>query len=103
MAAGIAENDIEWREHELLSLGTAGAALARDHVFGADHGAFGALGFRRGLLLEIMGMFEPGADLVAELLFVLPRFGFRRRARFAIVAGPLGRIRKHSVSFEDPF
>ena len=103
MTAGIAENYVERREHELLSLGTAGAALARDHMLAADHGAPGTLGFRRGLLLEVMGMFKTRADMVAELLFGLPRCRFGRRACFSIVAGPLGRIREYSVSFEDTF
>ena len=72
-------------------------------MVGADHGALGTLGFRRGLLLEVMGMFELAADVIAELLFGLPRLGFGRRARFVIVAGPLGRIREDSIGFKDAF
>ena len=89
MAAVATKDDVKRREHELLSLRTGRAALARNDMISDDDGAFGALRFRLGLLLEVMGMFEPPADMVAELLFGLLRPGFGLRVRLTIVAGPL--------------
>jgi len=103
MAAGTAENNIERRENKLLAFGSAGAALAGHDLIDPHGRTLGALRLRRSFLLEVMGMFEPGADMVAKLLFGLPCLCFGRRARFTIIYGPLGRIREDSIRFEDMF
>jgi len=103
MAAGTAENNIERRENKLLALGSAGAALAGHDLIDPHGRTLGALRLRRSFLLEVMGMFESRADMVAKLLFGLPCLCFGRRVRFTIIDGPLGRIREDSIGFEDAF
>jgi|SRR3990172_4428885 len=103
MAAGAAENNIERRENKLLAFGCAGAALAGHDLVDPHGRTLGALRLRRSFLLEVMGMFEPRANMVAKLLFGLPRLCFGGRARLTIIDGPLGRIREDSIGFEDAF
>lgn len=106
MAAGVAENHVEGRQHELLAARGRRAAFARNDVVCADSGTGRTFGLRLDFLSEVLGETKAVSLPVAEfcfaragrlfLDFLLSIVGARR----LVIVRPLAMIRKYFVSVE---